>query len=865
MENCSKKERQSLSVLIVIFIIFSAGIITVGYLNYKSYKKHYRTKVEQQLSAIGRLKADELANWRQDRLGDAAIFYKNAAFSALVRRYFEKPDNMDAQGQIRTWLSQIQAAYKYDVLILLDTQYSKKIIVPDGPERITSFVSQSESDILRSGKVVFGDFYQNEQNQRIYLKILVPILDEANDNRPIGILALRIDPDKYLYPFINKWPTPSRTAETLLIRREGNEVRFLNELKFQKNTALNLRVPLDEKKELPAVKAAQGHEGIVDGIDYRGIPVIADVRAVPDSPWFLVTRMDTSEVYAPLKERLWETIVLVGILLTGASAVVGFIWKQQSARFYQQKYEAAEALRESQERYRALVENTVLGITVIDTNYKIITANTMLAKLFNKPASDFVGKNCFREYEKREAVCPHCPGVRAVASGKTTEVETQGVRDDGSRFYVRNHAIPFFGPDGVVKGFIEIVEDITERKKTEQMQAQLLDEVENANRKLKKYQSNLEELVEERTEQFTTRKELLSVTLSSMGDGVIAVDVKKRIMFFNTVAENLAGWKSVEVQGKPLDEIFQFINGVTKKTVESPLDRALVSGKTEAGTDFDAFITRDGKERPISATAAPIRKNDGIMIGIVMVFRDVSHEREIDRMKTDFVSSVSHELRTPLTSIKAYTATILRDPGMSEETRREFLAIINDESNRLANLIEDLLEVSRIESGTVEIVSVPVDIAAVTEQVIPVLQPLADKKNIRLEMDIGDELPEFHGDESKIQSVITNLVNNAIKFTLDQGRVSVSVQHQGEELAIRVSDTGMGIPKECLSKIFDRFYRVHRPGKQIQGTGLGLAIVKKIVMMHHGRIEVESEVDQGTSFTVFLPLAAKSLAKVLPA
>ncbi len=133
-----------------------------------------------------------------------------------------------------------------------------------------------------------------------------------------------------------------------------------------------------------------------------------------------------------------------------------------------------ESLRESQEQYRALVENAAIGITVIDTNYKIIMVNAMLAKLFNKPVSDFVGKNCFMEYEKREAVCPHCPGVRAMASGNTVEVETQGVRDNGSRFNVRNRAVPFVGLNGVVKGFIELVEDITESKKnSEQIQKNL--------------------------------------------------------------------------------------------------------------------------------------------------------------------------------------------------------------------------------------------------------------------------------------------------------------------------------------------------------------------------------------------------------
>ena len=128
-----------------------------------------------------------------------------------------------------------------------------------------------------------------------------------------------------------------------------------------------------------------------------------------------------------------------------------------------------------------------------------------------------------------------------------------------------------------------------------------------------------------------------------------------------------------------------------------------------------------------------------------------------------------------------------------------------------------------------------------------------------MKIDVVDELPPLHGDESKIESVVINLVNNAIKFAPEQGQVSVSVQQQDTQLVIRVSDTGIGIPKDSLSKIFDRFYRVYLPGKQVQGTGLGLAIVKKMVMMHDGRIEVESELGQGTTFTVFLPLAGDSI------
>jgi two-component system phosphate regulon sensor histidine kinase PhoR len=197
---------------------------------------------------------------------------------------------------------------------------------------------------------------------------------------------------------------------------------------------------------------------------------------------------------------------------------------------------------------------------------------------------------------------------------------------------------------------------------------------------------------------------------------------------------------------------------------------------------------------------------------------------------------------------------------MDDKTRNDFLAIVDEESNRLAKLIEDLLEISRIESGTIELTQERVDIVPIIDHVSVALKALADKKEIQLETDInGEELPHIQGDASKIESVITNLVNNAIKFTPEQGKVKISAEHQGEELVIRVSDSGIGIPKTDLLKIFDRFYRVYRPGTEIQGTGLGLAIVKQIITMHNGRVEVDSEEGEGTTFTIFLPLNAQAI------
>ena len=167
----------------------------------------------------------------------------------------------------------------------------------------------------------------------------------------------RSTPRSYLYPYISEWPAPSRTAETLIIRREGNDALFLNNLRFQDSAALKLRFSLDGHKELPAVKAVLGQEGIVEGVDYRGVPVIAAVDSVPNTPWFLVARMDISEVYAPVRERMWTMLGLVGILLLGAGVSFWLAWRQRRLQYYREKYEMEAALRESESRFRQISES----------------------------------------------------------------------------------------------------------------------------------------------------------------------------------------------------------------------------------------------------------------------------------------------------------------------------------------------------------------------------------------------------------------------------------------------------------------------------------------------------------------------------
>jgi len=303
------KDRHTLPILLLVFIILAAGIVAAGGLLYRSQRDSCRTEAEHKLAAVADLKVGELSMWRNERLADAGVFYKNMAFAALTRRCIERPQDLPLQEELRTWISRVQASYRYDRIALLDAAGNKWMSVPDTKEPHSTVTLQEAREALRSGQLTFADFHLDEYAKKVYLRLFVPILDGEAGGRPLGVVMLRIDPEVYLYPFIQRWPVPSETAETLLIRREGNEAVFLNELKFQKNTALALRVSLDNTN-LPAVKAALGQEGIVEGVDYRGVPVLAVVRAVPDSPWFLLAKMDAAEVYAPMRERLWMAFFL---------------------------------------------------------------------------------------------------------------------------------------------------------------------------------------------------------------------------------------------------------------------------------------------------------------------------------------------------------------------------------------------------------------------------------------------------------------------------------------------------------------------------------------------------------------------------
>ncbi len=478
-------KRRSGAIYLMIFFLLAAVIITAGFFFYRNYESHFRSEAERNLTTIVELKVNELVNWRRERLGDAQVFFRNSIFSGLVRRYIEKPEDQEAQSQIRIWLSHFQMARNYERVMLLDDAFIKKMVIPEREERIVSYVSLNSVANLRSGKVVFEDFYWNEENQKIYLKILVPILERGDGNGPLAILVLRIDPTTYLYPFIKRWPLPSRTAETLLIRRDGNDVLYLNELKFQKNTTLNLRIHLSSKN-IPSVMAVLGREGIMEGLDYRGMPVIAVLRSIPDSPWFLEARIDPVEVFAPLAERLRLIVILISVLLLGAGTGLALLWRRQQVNFYKEQVEIDQKLLESQANLQAITVSARDAILMMDDQGRLTFWNPAAERIFGYNRSEVIGASLHdliapqRFHEAHHAAFPGFLRTgRGAAIGQT--IELQGLRKEGLEITV-SLSLSAVQVRGVWHA-VGILRDISEQKAAENEMKRLLEELQQANQR----------------------------------------------------------------------------------------------------------------------------------------------------------------------------------------------------------------------------------------------------------------------------------------------------------------------------------------------------------------------------------------------
>ncbi|MEI6221583.1 MAG: ATP-binding protein [bacterium] len=370
---------------------------------------------------------------------------------------------------------------------------------------------------------------------------------------------------------------------------------------------------------------------------------------------------------------------------------------------------------------------------------------------------------------------------------------------------------------------------------------------------------NLLEDVREQEEEAADEKHKLQTLLDSIGDAVFAINLDKEIILFNKACEILSGYTAKEALGQRYNKILTFVYEHDRTTNTVFIDDVLKRGIASTMTGSTLLLTKKGVQVPVADSAAPIHDSNGEVVGGVVVFRDVTHDREVERMKTEFVSVASHQLRTPLTSIKWYSEMLMNgDGGKLPEKAKIYLEKAIASTSNMVDLINSLLNVSRIETGKISIRPLPCNLPASIKKLVDEIRPLIKKRQQKLSLKLSNLLPsDYPMDIVIFREIFLNLLSNAIKYSPEiKGHIQIHVHIQKNNICFEIRDNGFGIPKSAVPKLFSRFYRAYNVlDKDPTGTGLGLYIVKELVSISGGTVSCSSKVNEGTVFIVKLPLS----------
>jgi len=360
--------------------------------------------------------------------------------------------------------------------------------------------------------------------------------------------------------------------------------------------------------------------------------------------------------------------------------------------------------------------------------------------------------------------------------------------------------------------------------------------------------NQMAQTLQEMVEAASRERHRLTAALNSSIDAVVAVDPEGRVTFANAAAERLFTRSREELVGNPFAWILP-----NEQVIE-----ALRSSREE-GQQETRLIERPNRQYLQVITTPIVGGGDWAAL---VVFHDLTDVRRVEQVRQDFIANVSHELRTPLASIKSVVETLQAGALEDRQAAQEFLSRADAEVDRLVQLVEELLELSRMESGQAPLAQKPVDMGHVLSQAVERLRPQAEKRALSLTLEVASDLPPVVGDAERLERVVVNLIHNALKFTPAGGSIRVSAGLAGSAVAVKVSDTGIGVAPEDLPRIFERFYKADRARNQADvqpdrggGTGLGLAVVKHTVEAHGGTVGVESDLGRGSTFSFSIPAA----------
>jgi PAS domain S-box-containing protein len=945
-------------------VLIGAALLAAAWGSYATQKRIVRANALEQVSMVADLKVEQIESLLESQKSIALALTHGTITARRVDAWVESGRIDPAyRAEMLLRLRVVQQDNRYRNIVLLRPDGAPLLSTGEGDSALSSEDRSAMAAALRTGTPVLTSFSRDEDlaGDPVTLDLAAPMIavEPSGASHIVALLLLRLDPNTVLYPFLQQWPIPSDTAETLIAERRGDRVWFLNELRHRKGMALRFSVPMTAREKL-AVQAASGKQGLLEGVDYRGVAVLGAGRLVPGTPWMLIAKEDTAEIYRPLWLRtlgmfVVELVFLVAVLLGVRT------WMRRRAAALQ---------RQSDLQYRELFEGMADAIFVLEPKGNFIE--------FNQIALDQLG------YSREEllSIGPakiNPPEVGDIVGAVHTELEREGkvtfetrhVRKNGSSFPVEIHSrwIEIDGRHLI----LSTARDITERKAAEAEiqanQARMRAIFENAgvgiavtdlegrylevnptlandlgyNRDEMLALSTQETLHPEDWEKSKTllagllntdaqsaliekrflRKDgtvlwaLVAITPIRDAQGTVhsvlkmMVDVTARKQaeqkvveseqFLRTVSEAMPGivahWdrrlhctfanrKYLEWFGQTQEQMVgkdlrDFMSEEAYLENEARIQSAL-AGHTEI---YKRTVCKpDGSIGTLWGCYAPDR-SAGENAGFFVVASDVSElqeaqtllERlnfdleqrtrqaeEANRAKSDFLANMSHEIRTPMNAIMGLSHLALKTDLSARQ--QDYLTRIQSASRSLLSLLNDILDLSKIEADKLEIEEAPINLRQVVDQVTSILAEKAHEKGLELLTNLPAAIPgEVLGDSLRLNQVLLNLASNAVKFT-ERGAVSLIVEVLEREqararLRFEVRDTGIGISAAALPRLFQSFSQADASTtRRFGGSGLGLTISKRLVELMGGSIAVESEPGKGSRFSFELTMAIPAAA-----
>jgi PAS domain S-box-containing protein len=562
--------------------------LVAGYLFYHFREQQMRQRVESELSITAQLKAGEIAHWREERLLDADMLRRSPFFIEGVEKFMASPSDTEAKDKVLARLAGIGESYPYQNILLVGVNGNVLLNLNYSVYRLSDMALSQLAVAFEEHKTVMTDFHYPPDSNSPQMDVIAPLFSWGADSQPaIGAVVLCIDPAQYLYPLLQSQPVPSETGETLLVERDGDQVLFLNELRFQKDTALKLRIPLSQQ-EIPAVMAVLGEEGVVEGRDYRGVGVLAALKHIPDSSWYLVAKMDVSEALSAWRLQAGIIIAFVAVLLAAALTVIGLIWQRRQRLVYQSLYQTEMEAQALRSRFEYLVKYANDIVLLVDDDHHIVEANDRALQSYGYRRNEMIGlplaalipPGGFSSYRER---------LRKIQEGATV-AEAVHQRKDGSTFPVEVSArvIEIEGKPY----FQEIIRDITERKRAD--------------------------------EELMSSKARYKELADSITDVFFAMDRDLRYTYWNKASEELTGIAAEDALGKHLYDVFPETEET--KAAEKEYVQVLETGKPRS---FVNEYTLNGKKRWFDINAYPTAA------GVSVFVRDITERNWMEKALVD--------------------------------------------------------------------------------------------------------------------------------------------------------------------------------------------------------------------------------------